>query len=98
MKNKPLTIVARIRAKKEKRDVVKTALLNLLETTRAEKGCINYDLHEDNTDPNVFLFYENWESRTLWQMHMNNTHLAEYMKMTDGAVEEFVLNEMTRIE
>lgn len=42
MTNKPLTIVARIYAKDEKRTVVKTALLNLLETTRAEKGCIGY--------------------------------------------------------
>ena len=29
---------------------------------------------------------------------MNNTHLAEYMKATDGAVEEFILNEMTQIQ
>lgn len=28
---------------------------------------------------------------------MENSHLAEYMKATDGAVEEFVLHEMTQI-
>ena len=26
-----------------------------------------------------------------------NEHLAEYVKVTDGAVEEFILNEMTVI-
>ena len=98
MNSQKLTIVARILAKSEHRELVKTELLKLIDITRAEKGCINYDLHQDNENPNLFLFYENWESRELWQIHMNNTHLAEYMKATDGAVEEFILNEMSHIE
>lgn len=92
-----LTIVARILAKEEKRDLVKAELIRLIDITRAEKGCINYDLHQDNENANLFLFHENWENRELWQIHMNNTHLAEYLKATDGAVDEFVLNEMTAI-
>ena len=28
---------------------------------------------------------------------MNNTHLAEHIKITDGAAEEFTLNEMSAI-
>lgn len=28
---------------------------------------------------------------------MNNQHLAEYLQATDGAVESFVVNEMTPI-
>ncbi len=43
------------------------------------------------------MFCENWESRELWQTHMDAPHLAAYMKATDGAVAEFVVNEMTRI-
>lgn len=97
MADKKLTIVAKIIAKDAHRDLVKSELLKLIDATRAEKGCINYDLHQDNTNNNVFLFYENWESRDLWQQHMGNTHLANYAKATDGAVAEFTLNEMTVI-
>ncbi len=97
MKTDQLTIVARILAKDEKRDFVKSELLKLIAITRAEEGCINYDLHQDNENPNLFLFLENWESHELWQQHMNNSHLAEYVKATDGAVAEFTLNEMTVI-
>ncbi|MBW1297590.1 putative quinol monooxygenase [Aquimarina litoralis] len=97
MTTQKLTIVAKILAKAEKRDLVKTELLKLIDITRAEKGCINYDLHQDNENENLFLFYENWESRELWQQHMNNSHLAAYMKATDGAVEEFTLHEMNPI-
>ncbi|WP_444940497.1 putative quinol monooxygenase [Microbulbifer sp. ANSA003] len=93
-----LTIVANIKAKAEKIDLVKSELLKLINTTRAEAGCINYNLHQDNDNPAHFLFYENWETRDLWQTHMNNKHLEDYMKATEGAVEEFVLNEMTEID
>lgn len=97
MKNQNLTIVARILAKPEKRALVKSELLKLIDITRAEKGCINYDLHQDNDNENLFLFFENWENRELWQVHMNNQHLADYIKATDGAVEEFIVHEMTHI-
>lgn len=97
MKNEQLTIVAQIWAKEEKRELVKAELIKLIAPTKAEEGCINYDLHQDNEDPNLFLFFENWESRELWQRHMNNAHLAEYMKATNGAVAKFSLNEMSPI-
>ena len=92
-----LTIVAKITAKAEKIDLVKTELLKLIQPTRGEAGCLNYDLHQDNENPNVFLFHENWENRELWQDHMNNSHLAEFVKATDGAIEELIVNEMTPI-
>lgn len=92
-----LTIVANIIAKPGKENLVKAELAKLVETTRAEPGCVQYDLHQDTTDPAHFLFFENWESRELWQTHMNAPHLAAYMAATDGAVESFTLNEMTRI-
>ena len=92
-----LTIVANIKAKEDKIDLVKSELLKLIDITRADAGCINYDLHQDNANPAHFLFYENWETRELWQTHMGNKHLEEYMKATDGAVDEFTLNEMTII-
>lgn len=97
MKNTPLTIVAKIFAKAEKRELVKSELLKLIAATKLEKGCIDYDLHQDNEDPNVFLFFENWESRALWQEHMKNSHIAAFQKATEGAVASVTLNEMTKI-
>lgn len=92
-----LTIVANIKANADKVELVKAELLKLIDVTRNETGCINYDLHQDNENPAHFLFFENWESRALWQTHMGNTHLQEYMTATEGAVEEFTVNEMSSI-
>lgn len=93
-----LTIVANIKANADQVELVKAELLKLIAVTRAEAGCINYDLHQDNENPAHFMFYENWQSRELWQAHMNNQHLAEYVKVTEGAVAEFTLNEMSQLD
>ncbi|MBZ0098309.1 MAG: antibiotic biosynthesis monooxygenase [Taibaiella sp.] len=93
----PLTILAQITAAPGKENLVKAELEKLVDITRAEEGCLQYDLHQDNEDPSFFVFYENWESRALWQTHMNAPHLAAYMAATEGAVNKFTLNEMTKI-
>ncbi len=92
-----LTIVANIHAKADSIDLVKIELEKLINITRSEPGCIQYDLHQDNENPAHFMFYENWQTRELWQTHMNAPHLAVYMAATDGRVEEFILNEMTQV-
>ncbi|WP_417347025.1 putative quinol monooxygenase [Ferrimonas sp.] len=92
-----LTIVAHIKANADKIELVKSELLKLIATTRAEAGCINYDLHQDNDNPAHFLFFENWASREAWQDHMANDHLKAYLTAVEGAVESFTVHEMTQI-
>ncbi len=93
----PLTILAQITANPGQEALVRSELEKLIPITRAEAGCINYDLHVDNENPAFFVFYENWESRELWQTHMGAPHLAAYMAATDGKVASFELNELTPI-
>jgi quinol monooxygenase YgiN len=93
----PLTIVARFRAQPGREALVEAELLKLVEPTREEAGCLQYDLHRDNDAPGHFLFFENWENRDLWQAHMGSAHIAAFKAATEGAVDEFVLFEMERI-
>lgn len=93
-----LTVIANIHAHPDHIELVRAELEKLVSLTRAEEGCIRYDLLQDNDDPAHFTFYESWESRELWQAHMRAPHLAAYMDATDGAVGEFTVSEMTQIE
>lgn len=95
--SKNLTLVARIEANADTVELVKAELLKLVAPTLEEAGCMQYDLHQDNENAALFLFYENWESRELWQQHMNSTHLAGFIKATEGALASFTCNEMTRL-
>jgi len=65
--------------------------------TRAEAGCLQYNLHQDNENPTYFLLYENWESRELWQDHMKSTHVKAFLEIIKDALAEFKLSEMTPI-
>ena len=92
-----LIILAQITAAPGKEELLRSELDKLVAPTRAEEGCVQYDLHEDNDRPGFFVFYEIWENRELWQAHMNQPHLAAYRAATEGAVADFQLHEMSRI-
>lgn len=90
-----LTIVASITAKPDSIELIRTELQKLVPLSRHEAGCINYDLHQNNQNPAHFLVFENWESRELWQAHMNSTHFAQFATAIDGATQEVQVDEMT---
>jgi len=92
-----LTIIANIIAKEDQVDLVKAELIKLIDKTRAEDGCINYDLHQDNDNPAHFVFHENWESEAALEKHLTTQHIADYVAAVDDAVETFTLNKMTHI-
>ncbi|MEM1157210.1 MAG: putative quinol monooxygenase [Verrucomicrobiota bacterium] len=96
MSNQPLTIIAIIQSTDEGRDLVKAELIKLIEPTRQEEGCLQYDLHQDNENPNRFLFFENWVNRELWQIHMQNDNLAAFKQNTEGALKDLTIHEMTQ--
>ena len=58
-----LTVVAHLRALNGQIEETKKFLMALIGPTRAEPGCVEYWLHQDNDDPAEFTFYENWTNR-----------------------------------
>jgi len=98
MENTPLVLVAIVKAKAEKRTFVESEIMKLIPVTRKEEGCLNYTLHQDNNDPNVFILYEHWQNRELWQNHMQNDHMKHYSTVTEGMTIEWTLHELTKID
>ena len=43
------------------------------------------------------MFYENWETRELWQAHMETPHLKAFQETAGEALEEVKVFEMTRV-
>lgn len=73
-----VTVVAYIFAKTGEEQRIKAALLRLVEQTRKEKGCINYDLHESRENAAKFVMYENWESEADLDAHSKSSHLRSF--------------------
>ncbi|MDW5288511.1 putative quinol monooxygenase [Formosa sp. PL04] len=96
MKNQ-LTIIAKILAKTEFTELIKDELLKLVESSRTDKGCINYTLLQDNTDLNSFVVYENWENDTALEKHLETDHFKTFTAATHAKLIEFAVNKMTTL-
>ncbi len=92
-----VTVVAKVVAKQEAVEAVKAELLKLIEPTRQEEGCISYTLHQDNTDPALFIFYETWESDAHLDRHMKTDHFTRFVAAVDGLLSELAVHRLTRI-
>jgi quinol monooxygenase YgiN len=88
MAEKKLTVVARIKAKPGTEKKVKDALMALVGPTRAEAGCINYDLHQALDDKTLFLFYENWTSKKDLDEHLAMPYLKDFLGRADDLLAE----------
>jgi quinol monooxygenase YgiN len=87
-----LTVVAEMLAKPGMEDELKRRLLSLIEPTRKEEGCVQYDLHQSTNEPGRFVFYENWRSREALERHLQSPHLLAF-----GSVEKELLAEPMRV-
>jgi len=72
-----IRVVARLTARADKIDALRSLLLGLLEPTRAESGCIRYELLHNLSDPADFTFVEEWTGEEALQAHFNTEHLLD---------------------
>lgn len=77
------TILGTVTARPETRDELFVLLQAQVAPTRAEAGCIDYDLHVDAADPCVFVFYENWTDRAALDAHLAMPHLRPLLSQID---------------
>lgn len=90
-----LTIVAVISVAPNAVETIKPKFASLISETLKENGCLKYVLHQDNSDPTRYLFYETWENRELWQAHMKSPHVADFGAATENQILDVELFEMS---
>lgn len=90
-----VTVVAKLVAKDGAAQAVKVELLKLVAPTRQEEGCIEYRLHQDNDDPAIFIFYENWKDLACLNRHMISPHFQAYLAAVEGLIADKVVHKLT---
>ena len=83
-----LTIVAHARAKPGQETSALELLRGLIAPTRAEAGCINYDLHQSADDPALFVFYENWANAKDFEAHGRSAHIQKFRQRAGECLAE----------
>lgn len=82
----PLSVVANISAKPEFLGEVRQALLAVVAPSRAEAGCLQYDLHLARDQPNSFVMIERWQDDATLDRHLATPHFAALGAALDGKV------------
>ena len=83
-----LRVVARVKALSDKVDMVRSILLELIEPTRKEEGCIVYELLQNKADPTDFTFVEEWLSESSLKSHAASEHLRDVTEKLRAVVAE----------
>ncbi|MFD2205521.1 putative quinol monooxygenase [Kiloniella antarctica] len=76
----PYSLVGRARAKPEMADQLQTRLIDMVAPTRKEPGALEYHVHRDRHDNNLFVFYEVWQSREHLERHLTTPHVQDFLK------------------
>ena len=92
-----VTVVAKVTAKTYFIEAVKAELLKMIAPTRREAGCIEYRLHQDNDNPAVFVFYENWMDISYLEQHMKSQHFLAYIAAVGDLIADKIVHKMTEI-
>lgn len=72
----PVVVVGQFRFPSDRMDAARPAMRRVMEATRAEAGCIEYNYGEDVLDPGLIRVSEVWESRAQLDAHMQTPHMA----------------------
>ncbi|WP_341503705.1 putative quinol monooxygenase [Gallaecimonas sp. GXIMD4217] len=93
-----LTCIARLEAKPGFEAKVRAELSKLLEPSRREEGCLNYDMHVVNDAPQVFMFHENWTSEAMLDQHLQSEHIQACFAEIGELLASVDVQRLTRIE
>jgi len=91
--SRELTVVAVFQARPGRNDDLRDALVAMLAPTRAEDGCIRYDLHRSRGVEGQWFFDEIWASAAHHAAHRETPHvqalLARGGDLYDAPITEY---------
>lgn len=85
MSDETIVLVARLKVKDGAVEEAKQAALDIVADSRAEAGCVNYDIHQAIDDPTVFVWHETWKNKTAIDEHFE----TDFFKNFFAKVEKF---------
>lgn len=75
-----VTLVPFFAIKRGEETAVGRGHLEMVGLTRAEPGCLGYDLYQSVDDPSLMFLYENWTDQAALDKHMNTSHFYRIVR------------------
>jgi quinol monooxygenase YgiN len=88
-----VVIVARAVVKEEQVTAFTDVAKVLVEATRKEPGCLFYSLYQSPSDPQSFLFYEEYKDEPAFAAHSSSDHFKTFAgTIGDMLAEELIID------
>ena len=82
-----LNVVAVLKANSGSEAALQDALSALVPPSRAEEGCVGYELFRSAADASTFVTIETWRSQADLEAHMQTPHIAAALQALGGALD-----------
>ncbi|MEQ5399958.1 putative quinol monooxygenase [Providencia rettgeri] len=92
-----IRIVATVIAKDNEVEFVKAATKSIVEPSNRDEGCLQYELHQDNANPNIFIFFEIWKDQESLDKHNVTKHLQDFINKIEGKVDSLDVKLISKI-
>ncbi|KGF71863.1 antibiotic biosynthesis monooxygenase [Neosynechococcus sphagnicola sy1] len=77
MSSSMIRVLAHIVASPGKEAALQAVLLELIQPTRQESGCLAYELWQSPANPTQFVFVEAWASEAALNAHLISAHVEQ---------------------
>ncbi|WP_395048558.1 putative quinol monooxygenase [Flavobacterium sp.] len=75
-----LTVI--IKSKSENIEKLKSLLLDIVQNSKKEAACIQYDLHQSKEEPNTFIFHEIWKNQNGLDNHNQQSYIQSFFEIS----------------
>jgi quinol monooxygenase YgiN len=79
-----VTLIVFLRAREGQDLLLEAELRALINPSRKEEGCLQFDLHRGADQPGAYLFHEVWESREHHTAHTKTQHFLRWNARKDS--------------
>ncbi len=88
MNDEKIVLIARLKVKPGAVESAKRAALAIIENSRGEAGCLNYDFHQAIDDETIFVWHETWANKAAINAHATSEHFKDFSRRIEGSVDE----------
>lgn len=88
MSDEKIVLIARAKVKPESVEEAKKAALAIVADSRAEAGCVNYDVHQSIEDKTVLFWHETWASKQAIDEHFETPAFKEFFAKVEPLLAE----------
>ena len=75
----PYCVIAKQRAAPGQGDALVARMLEDLEATRSEIGCLQFHIHRDRSDPDLLVIYEVWRGISALKSHFDESYVRKFV-------------------